>query len=118
MQSYMHSFYWLETHPPNINPNLSPPPAAPHLHAVSQDKLVDDEGDEVAAAHLPRDDKVAPIVEDTDLDHQESELHRGERPWVMFPGLSFPGPCPLLCPQPCEYEQESSFFWNSSHWTW
>lgn len=50
--------------------------AAPHLHAVSQDKLVDDEGNEVAAAHLPRDDQVAAVVEDADLDHQECELQK------------------------------------------
>lgn len=55
-------------------PDPRPPDPAPHLHTVSQDKLVDDEGDEVAAGHLPGDDEVAPVVEDADLDHQQREL--------------------------------------------
>lgn len=61
MQSCMHSV-WLETYPPHrTGTSLTSHPlpshgCPPHLHAVSQDKLIDDEGDEVPAAHLPRDD--------------------------------------------------------------
>lgn len=81
MQSCMHSVWLQPTHQQKPEAvltctPLAPPTAAPHLHAVSQDKLIDDEGDEVAAAHLPRDDEVAPVVEDTDLDHQECELDK------------------------------------------
>ena len=58
--------------PPPRDPSLPQP--APHRHTVSQDKLIDDEGDEVATGHLPRDDEVAPVVEDADLDHKQREL--------------------------------------------
>lgn len=70
----------LEKHPSDLEHPVeaplphTPPKPAPHLHTISQDKLVDNEGDEVAAGHLPGDDEVAPVVQDTDLDHQQREL--------------------------------------------
>ena len=60
------------TSPSSPGPPIPQP--APHLHPVSQDKLIDDEGDEVATGHLPRDDEVTPVVEDADLDHKQREL--------------------------------------------
>lgn len=63
---------WART--PGIHRRDTPPLGRPHLHAVSQDKLIDDEGDEVAAGHLSCDDEVSPVVEDADLDHQQREL--------------------------------------------
>ena len=60
------------TSPSSPGPPLPQP--APHLQTVSQDKLIDDEGDEVATGHLPRDDEVTPVVEDADLDHKQREL--------------------------------------------
>lgn len=59
LTAIFHALCLVQTYPPHRNWNLlspytpCPPTAAPHLHAVAQDKLIDDEGDEVAAAHLP-----------------------------------------------------------------
>lgn len=71
------------------------PKPAPHLHTISQDKLVDNEGDEVATGHLPGDDEVAPIVEDTDLDHQQRELWADRKGiWVTGALAQTPHPAP------------------------
>lgn len=53
-----------------------------HLHAVSQDELINDEGYQVSACHLPRDHEVPAIVKDADLDHQEGQLKASKQPQI------------------------------------